>query len=128
MSKKRFDDGLQMIQKISQEGSQKVVAALEDISPDLARYTIEFPFGDVLNRPGLDIKSREIATVSALIAMGKIPQLKFHINAAMNVGCNETEIKEIIIQMAVYAGFPSAINAMVAANEVFIQRAEKPEE
>ncbi|HWR26230.1 MAG TPA: carboxymuconolactone decarboxylase family protein, partial [Methanosarcina sp.] len=75
------------------------------------------------SRPGLDLKSREIATVAALTALGNArPQLKVHINAALNVGCSKEEIIEIIIQMAVYAGFPAALNAMFAAKEVFQER------
>ncbi|MBU4607539.1 MAG: carboxymuconolactone decarboxylase family protein, partial [Methanobacterium sp.] len=68
----------------------------------------------------LDLKSREIATVAALTAMGTAPlQLKSHINGALNVGCTKEEIIEVIIQMAVYAGFPAAINGIMIAKEVF---------
>ncbi len=77
----------------------------------MGRYTIEYPFGDIYSRQGLDLKSREIATVAALSAMGNAepPQLKVHINAALNVGCTPEEIVEIIIQMSVYAGFPQQL-------------------
>ena len=89
------------------------------ISPDLARMVIEFPFADVYPRPGLDLKVRELITVAALTAMANCqPQLKVHLHAALNVGCSEQEIKEVIIQMAVYAGFPAALNAMFAFKEV----------
>jgi 4-carboxymuconolactone decarboxylase len=77
----------------------------------------------------LDLKSREIATVAALTAMGNAaPQLKVHIHAALNVGCTVTEVMEIIIQMSVYAGFPAALNGAFAAEEVFLERGliEKP--
>lgn len=75
------------------------------------------------SRDALDLKSREIATVAALTSLGNcIPQLKVHIQGALNVGCQPREIIEIIIQMAVYAGFPAALNAMQAAKEVFILR------
>jgi 4-carboxymuconolactone decarboxylase len=102
---------------------------LQQVAPDLARYTIEYPFGDVYSRPGLDLKSREIATVAALTAMGNAaPQLKVHIHAALNVGCTVTEVMEIIIQMSVYAGFPAALNGAFAAEEVLLERGliEKP--
>lgn len=86
---------------------------------------IEFPFGDVYSRPGLDLKSREIATIAALAALGNAqPQLKVHIFAALNVGCTQEEIIEVFIQMAVYAGFPAALNALFAAREVFAAREE----
>nr|WP_321269850.1 carboxymuconolactone decarboxylase family protein [uncultured Tolumonas sp.] len=119
----RYQQGLAKLNEIDGEAGEKVIAALQDIAPDLARYVIEFPFGDIYSRPGLDLKSREIATVAALTALGNAaPQLKVHIHGSLNVGCTETEIVEVIIQMAVYAGFPAALNGMFAAKEVFAER------
>ena len=116
----RFEQGLENLRKIDGEAGQKVIDSLQDISPDLARYTIEYPFGDIYARPGLGLREREIATIAALTAMGTAqPQLKVHIQAGLNVGLTKTEIEEIIIQMSVYAGFPAALNAMQAAKEVF---------
>lgn len=100
------------------------MASLADIAPDFARYLIEFPFGDVYARPGLDLRAREIATIAALTAMGTAqPQLKVHIAAGLNVGLTRQEIVETIIQMAVYAGFPAALNGLFAAKEVFAEAA-----
>lgn len=121
---RRYQRGLSKLAEIDGDAGQKVIDALSDIAPDLARYTIEFPFGDIYSRPGLDLKSREIATVAALTAMGHCqPQLKVHIHGALNVGCSKEEIIEIITQMAVYAGFPAALNGMFTAKEVFAERA-----
>lgn len=121
----RYDQGVKKLKEIHSKAGEGINAALNDVSPDLAKYIFEFPFGDVLSRPGLDLKSREIATVAALTALGNAaPQLKVHIEAALQVGCTETEIKEVIIQMAVYAGFPAAINAMTIAKEVFNNRSK----
>ncbi|WP_417071423.1 carboxymuconolactone decarboxylase family protein [Niveibacterium terrae] len=101
------------------------VMPLADIAPDFARNLIEFPFGDIYSRPQLDLKSREIAVVAALTAMGNAqPQLKVHIHGALNVGCSRDEVVETIIQMAVYAGFPAALNGLAAAKEVFAERAD----
>jgi 4-carboxymuconolactone decarboxylase len=89
----------------------------------LGRYIIEFAFGDIYARPGLDLKLREIATVAALTALGNAqPQLKVHIHGALNVGCTREEVVEVILQMAVYAGFPAALNGVTAAKEVFQER------
>jgi 4-carboxymuconolactone decarboxylase len=116
----RYQRGLAKLNEIDGAQGQQVVDSLADIAPDFARLLIEFPFGDVYSRPGLDLKSREIATVAALTAMGNAaPQLKVHIHAALNVGCTREEITETIIQMAVYAGFPAALNGLSAAREVF---------
>ena len=119
----RYQQGWQMLKTIDGEAGEKVINSLHSIAPDLARYVIEFPFGDIYTRPGLDLKSREIATLAALTALGNAqPQLKVHIHAALNVGCTAQEIVEVVIQMAVYAGFPAALNGMTAVKQVFAER------
>jgi 4-carboxymuconolactone decarboxylase len=116
----RFETGLALINKINAAGYERFRKNLGEIAPDLVRLGVEVPFGNVLSRPGLDLKSRQIATVAALAALGNVEnQLKFHIQGALNVGCTRQEIIELITQMSVYAGFPKSINAMVAAKEVF---------
>jgi 4-carboxymuconolactone decarboxylase len=116
----RYDRGLEKLKEIDGKGGERVIESLKNLSPDFARYLVEFPFGDIYSRTGLDLKSREIATVAALVAMGNAsPQLKVHIREALNVGCSRTEVIEVIIQMAVYAGFPAALNGLSAAKEVF---------
>lgn len=119
----RYENGLVKLAEIDGEAGQKVIESLQAICPDLAKYTIEFPFGDIYQRSKLDLKSREIATVAALTALGHCaPQLDVHINGALNVGCKPDEIIEVILQMAVYAGFPAALNGMFVAKDVFISR------
>ena len=121
----RFERGLRKLKEIDGEQGDRIVAGLRDIAPDFARYLIEFPFGDIFARQGLDLRTREIATVAALTAMGTAPsQLKVHIHGALNVGCTRTEITEVIMQMAVFAGFPAALNGLFAAKEVFSDRKE----
>lgn len=123
MEKTRYERGLANLAAIDGEAGQRVIDSLHDIAPDFARYLVEFPFGDIYDRPGLDLKSREIATIAALTALGNArPQLEVHINAGLNVGCTRTEIVEIIMQMAVYAGFPAALNGLFAAKDVFAHR------
>lgn len=125
MEVSRFEKGLELLTEIDGEAGQNVIESLQDICPDLAKYTIEYPFGDIYARKGLDLKSREIATVAALTALGNCaPQLKVHLNAALNVGCSEEEIKEVILQMSVYAGFPAALNGMFAFKEVLAERSK----
>lgn len=116
----RYERGLRALTDIDGHAGQNVVDSLADIAPDFARYLIEFPFGDIYSREGLDLRSREIATIAALTAMGNAaPQLKVHIEAGLNVGLSREEIVETIMQMAVYAGFPAALNGLFAAKEVF---------
>ena len=123
----RYVRGLKKLHEIDGAAGQRVIDALAPIAPDFARYLIEFPFGDIYSRPNLDLKSREIAVVAALTAMGNAtPQLKVHVQGALNVGCSRDEIIEVMMQMAVYAGFPAALNGLFAAQEVFNAREEAP--
>ena len=120
MPPNRYEQGLAKLQEIDGDAGVRVIDSLRDIAPDFARYLIEFPFGDIYSRPGLDLKSREIAVVAALTALGNAaPQLKVHIQGALNVGVTRNEVVEVIMQMAVYAGFPAALNGLTAAKEVF---------
>jgi 4-carboxymuconolactone decarboxylase len=123
MDRDRYERGWEKLKEIDGEAGKRVIDSLRDIAPDFARYLIEFPFGDIYSRPALDLKSREIAVVAALTALGNAaPQLKVHIHGALNVGCTRQEVVETIMQMAVYAGFPAALNGLFAAKEVFRER------
>jgi 4-carboxymuconolactone decarboxylase len=118
----RYERGLAKLREIDGEAGERVLESLEGIAPDFARYLIEFPFGDIYSRPNLDLKSREIAVVAALTALGNAaPQLKVHIQGAINVGVSRAEVVETIMQMAVYAGFPAALNGLAVAKEVFAE-------
>jgi 4-carboxymuconolactone decarboxylase len=123
----RYTRGWKRLREIDGDAGERVVESLQDIAPDFARLLIEFPFGDIYSRPQLDLRSREIAVVAALTAMGNAaPQLKVHIHGALNVGCTREEVVEVIMQMAVYAGFPAALNGLAVAKEVFAQRDTEP--
>ncbi|WP_321966909.1 carboxymuconolactone decarboxylase family protein [Burkholderia cepacia] len=122
----RYTRGWNKLKEIDGEAGERVIAALAPIAPDFARLLVEFGFGDIYSRPQLDLKAREIATISALAALGNAqPQLKVHIEAALNVGCTRDEIVEVFMQMSVYAGFPAALNALFAAREVFARLDEE---
>lgn len=119
----RYARGLAVLERLDREQGARILAALDEVAPDFAELLVEFAFGDICARPGLDLKTRELATVAALTALGTAPaQLRVHIHAALNVGCSKTEVTEAIIQMAVYAGFPAALNGLAAAKEVFAAR------
>ena len=125
--KDKYALGTETLEKITGTSGAQVVESLKDIAPDLSRWIIEFSYADVLSRPALDLRSREIATVAALTAMGTAaPQLKVHINGALNVGVKPEEVIEVILQMAVYAGFPACINGINIAREVFEERGLLP--
>jgi 4-carboxymuconolactone decarboxylase len=122
----RYERGLAKLVEIYGDRGKQLIASLQDIAPDLGRYVVEFAFGDIHCRQQLDLRSREIATIAALTAMGTAgPQLRAHILAGLSVGCTEQEIVEVIMQMALYAGFPAALNGIEAAREAFAENAPK---
>jgi len=123
----RFQRGSARLAEVDGAGGQRVVDALRDVAPDLGRYIVEFGFGDIYSRPGLTLREREIATVAALAALGHAqPQLEVHVHGALNVGCSAREVTEVIVQMALYAGFPAAVNAAFTAKKVFAERGLLP--
>jgi 4-carboxymuconolactone decarboxylase len=125
MNNERYLRGRAKLKEIDGNVGEQVIASLSDIAPDFARLMVEFGFGDIYSRPGVDLKTRELTVVAALTALGNAaPQLKVHLHGALNVGCSRQEVVEIIMQMAVYAGFPAALNGLFAAKEVFAHRDE----
>jgi 4-carboxymuconolactone decarboxylase len=124
MSEDRFRHGWETVNRINADGAQRQWDALSAISPDFARWIVESAYGDVLGRPQLALRDREIATLAALATLGNAPaQLKAHVEGALNVGLSREEIVEVLMQMAIYAGVPAAINALQIAGEVFEARA-----
>lgn len=121
----KYERGWNKLKEIDGEAGENVVNGLKNISPELSRFIIEYSFGEVYSLKGLDNKSKEIVAVSSLIAQGAIPQLKVHLNGALNTGSTINEVKEVILQMSVYCGFPKCINAMNALKDVLSERKAK---
>jgi 4-carboxymuconolactone decarboxylase len=123
MPEDRFRQGWETVNRINAEGAQRQWDSLSAVSPDFARWIVESAYCDVLGRPQLNLRDREIATLAALATLGNAPgQLKAHVEGALNVGLSREEIVEVLMQMAIYAGVPAAINAMQIAGEVFAER------
>ena len=106
-----------------------IVEPLADVAPDLARLVGEFAFGDLYTRPGLDLPQRQLVTIGALVALGGTErQLKFHVNAALDVGLKQAEIVEAVIHLLAFAGNPRVFNAMLTVKTVFAERGLLPVE
>lgn len=119
MSDTRFDNGMNVIREHFGDQGEALIAKISSVSEDFARFNVEFPFGDLYSRPGLDQKTRELCAIAGLVCLGSaLPQLKTHVKGAINCGASSEEILEVIIQMIAYAGFPAATNALLAAGEV----------
>ncbi len=126
MSSEKYQKGWDKLNEISPGAGDRTVASLSDIAPDMVNYLMEFVFGEISSRPGLDMRAREITAVAALTALGTAPtQLKVHIKGALNCGCSREEITEVIMQTLVYAGFPAALTGLRLAKECFEELDEK---
>ncbi len=90
-----------------------------EFSPKFAQLTDDVLFGDVWERPDLSKRDRSLVTVSALIANGNTEQLRGHLQRAKDNGLTETELKEAIVHLAFYTGWPRAVSAINVAKEVF---------
>ncbi|ADG98899.1 Carboxymuconolactone decarboxylase [Segniliparus rotundus DSM 44985] len=109
------------------EAGTRDLSPLADIAPDFVQLTMEHGYGRIYNREGLSLRDRELATISALAAIGGCEgQLRAHLHGALNVGLNAKEIVEAFIQVSSFAGFPRAINALVIAKTVFQEHGVSP--
>jgi 4-carboxymuconolactone decarboxylase len=123
MELNRFEKGLNKLAEVDGNAGEQVIAALDDIAPDLGKYIVEFAFGDIYCRENLDLKEREMITLSSLLTLGGCEaQLDVHINGALNVGITPEKIIEIFIQCIPYTGFPRVLNAVGVAKKVFAGR------
>ncbi len=123
----RFERGLKKLEEVDGAAGQAVLRSLRDIAPDLGRYVVEFAFGDVYSRPGLDLRQRQLVTVASLATQGGCePQLAVHIGAALNVGLTQNEIVEALVHLSPYTGFPRVLNAVQVAKKVFADRDGTP--
>lgn len=126
MMKTRFENGLKMLQEIDGEGGEQVIASLEDISKDLGNMIVEFAFGDIYTRKGLDLQEREMITLASLLTQGACEaQLRVHIQGALHVGISPDKIIEIFLQCIPYTGFPRVLNGVFLAKEIFHEQKVK---
>jgi 4-carboxymuconolactone decarboxylase len=119
----QFQRGWKRLMEVDAEGGERVIESLRDVAPDLGRYVVEFAFGEIYQRPVLDLRQRQLVTISALTTLGGAePQLEVHINAGLNVGLAAREIVEAIMHCVPYTGFPRVLNAILVAKRVFGER------
>lgn len=114
---------LALLERLEPGAPGRVAENLDEFHPEAVEILLGFAFNDVVGREAIPLKTREMLTVAMLAAMGTAPgQLEFHIRAALNTGATRDEIVEIILQVAVYAGIPAAMNAITAAKPAFTSR------
>jgi len=123
MGNDRAKRGARTLAKIHANwGSPKVLSQLDDIAPDYKAMVRDFAFGEIYSRPGLGLKSRQLATVAALAALNNAPvELEAHLHGALKLGWKKRELIEVLMQMALYGGFPAAQRALLIAKKVFAE-------
>ena len=116
----RYLRGVEVIQQLSSESlEQFLTSRVAEVAPDFARMAIEFSFGDIYARDALDLETREIAAIAALASLGRAgPQLRMHVAAALKLGITKGKIVEILMQSAIYGGFPAALNALADCHDL----------
>lgn len=122
----RYEIGFKKYEQIKKENADKHLQFLTEISPALAKQIIENAYGEVYTDIKLDMKTIEIAVIAALTAKGNAePQLKVHINEALNFGCTTQDIKDLFQLMTLYCGIPNAINGLTILKDVEKERSIK---
>jgi 4-carboxymuconolactone decarboxylase len=117
------DDSHERGMKVRREvlGDEHVDAAIErtsDFTADFQDLITRYAWGEIWTRPGLDRRTRSAITMTALIALGRFDELGMHVRAALRNGLTEDEIKEVLLQSAVYCGVPAANSAFAVAQGV----------
>lgn len=127
MGDDRYERGWERLRELAGDQGERVIDGLKEVAPDLARYVVEFGYGDVYSRPGLDDRQRQLAAIATLTALGGAEaQLEYHIGIALNVGVEPPQIVETIIFCAPFVGFARALNAARSVKRVFAARGIAP--
>ena len=93
-----------------------------EVAPDFARLAVGFTYGEILARPGLDLKLRELAAITAHATLRSEPvQLRAHVAAGLHLGWTKAEIIEILIQVAAHAGIPASLQALSACHDLLVE-------
>lgn len=119
----RAKDGLKTRREVlGAEYVDKATAAVDDFNREFAELLNTYCWNDIWNRPGLDRKTRSMLNLAMLTALNRGPELKLHINGALNNGLSKEQIREVFLQAAIYCGVPAAVEAFRTAREVFRER------
>jgi len=122
-----YNKGMETMRRHLGSAADEWIKSIKEIAPEFAKVNVEFPYGELYTRNILDDKTRELCTVAALTVQGfALPELKVHVQGALNCGASREEVVEVVTQMIAYCGFPAATNALLAAKDVFEQADQPP--
>ncbi|MGO4377664.1 carboxymuconolactone decarboxylase family protein [Pseudoduganella sp. RAF53_2] len=113
--------GLELLDQLhGSHAGAAMVAEMQEICPPFADMSIDWAIGTIMDRPGLDLKTRELILVASCVTLGHaLPQLRAHAEAALKVGATREQIVETILQLVFYAGGPAVRNSLVYLKDVF---------
>ena len=123
MDQKTYDVGMKMRRQVAgNEYVDKAMANVDDFNREFTELLNTYCWNDIWNRPGLPRKTRSVLNLGMLCALGKEHELKLHLRGALNNGLTKEEIKEVLMQTAIYCGVPAAVVAFRCAKEVFASK------
>jgi len=115
----RYEQGLKMRRRVLGDAYvDRALAARTDFNAEFQELITRYAWGEIWGRPGLDERTRRLLVISTLIALGRTEELQLHVRAAVEHGIAREEIKEVLLQSAIYCGVPAANSAFRAAAEV----------
>ena len=115
-----FDQGLETRRAVlGAEYVDAAIAGADDFNRPLQELVTQYCWGDVWNRPGLDQRTRSMLNLAMLTALNRPHELKLHVKGALNNGVSKEEIREVLLQTAIYCGVPAAVDSFRSAREVF---------
>lgn len=122
MSNEKFERGLKLRKQVlGAEYVEKSMAAADAFSMPMQELSTEYCWGHVWTRPGLALRERSLINIAMISALNRPHELKLHVKAALNNGLSREEIREVILQVAVYCGVPAGIDSTRIAREAFAE-------
>jgi 4-carboxymuconolactone decarboxylase len=122
MDKERFERGKKVRESVLGPGHvARTASNRTPFNADFQDFLMEYAWGEIWARPGLDKKTRGLITIAMLVAAGKNDELKLHIRATKHTGVTRDEVKELMMHAAIYAGVPTAYGAFQVATQIFAE-------
>ena len=122
MGQDTFDKGMKLRKQVlGADYVEKSMAAADDFSRPMQELSTEYCWGYVWNRPGLELRERSIINIAMISALNRPHELKAHIRGALNNGVTREQIREVLLQVAIYVGVPAAVDSFRIAREAFAE-------
>ena len=123
---KRYKQGMQVRRAVlGNEHVDRAIASITDFNRDFQDFITRNAWGDIWSRPGLPRHTRSLLTLALMVALNRVEEFRMYIRAACNIGVTRDQIKEVLLQSAIYCGVPAANSAFRMAAEVFDEMDKK---